>query len=654
MLRKILAALSAVLLSAAADPAEAKVVRLEVVATESPAFEGREFGPVGRYEKIVARAHLAVDPADPHNAGIVDLRLAPRNARGLVEFTADLTILKPVDLARGNGRLFYDVLNRGNKIGLILMNDAPGQNDPKAAADAGNGFLMRQGYTVVWSGWQGDVPAGAGRMLFRIPTVPGVTGVSREEFIFDHSRNPVTVDLTYPAADQDPAKAALTVRGREGDVRQKPEGLKFKFLAADKVEIERPQGFDAGAIYEFIYTAKDPKPMGLGFAATRDIVSFLRYEAEGNPLTVGGRPGVQHALALGISQSGRFLRDLLYQGFNVDEADRRVFDGLIPHIAGSRKTFVNYRFAQPGRYSRQHEDHLYPGDQFPFAYTVATDPISGRTDGVLSRCLAAGNCPKIVHTDTSTEVFQGRVGMNTTAPAGHPFELPNNVRAYLLAGVPHFNQIAAKPGEAPACKQLTNPLHAGAPMRALLVALDRWVSDGTPPPTGRYPSLANGGLVPADPAQTKFPAIPGVAYAGVVNALHLVSQTQAPPQTGKAYPNLIAKVDGDGHEITAIRLPAVEAPIATYLGWNTRKAGFSEGALCSLTGSYIPFAKTKAEREAKNDPRPSLEERYPSHSAYVTAVTKAAKRLEARGLMLDEDVRRSIDAAKASDIGKKS
>jgi hypothetical protein len=362
------AAFAAILIACGlAAPIQARVTKFEIVKIESPAFEGRAFGQVGTYDRITARATMAVDPAARANVTIVDLERAPRNAAGRVEFVADVAILKPTDMRRGNGKLFYDVLNRGNKIGLVLMNDAPGANDPAKAEHAGNGFLMEQGYTVVWSAWQGDVPVGANRMLLTLPVATGITGISREEFIFENATTPATATLSYPADDMDAAKAKLTVRAQEGDARQTPPGLSFTYLSATQIRIERPAGFDAGAIYEFIYPARDPRPMGLGFAATRDIVSFLRREANdgagtANPL---GSGTITHALALGISQSGRFLRDMVYQGFNEDEAGRPVFDGLNVHIAGSRKTFINYRFAQPGRYSRQHEDTSIPATNSP-------------------------------------------------------------------------------------------------------------------------------------------------------------------------------------------------------------------------------------------------------------------------------------------------
>src|SRR5262245_44167962 len=312
--------------------ATAKLVKFEIIRIE-PAFEGRVFGNVGTYDHIIARVTVALSPGDPHNAIIVDLDRAPRNAQGLVEATADVVILRPTNAANGNRRLLYDVVNRGAQRAVSYFNDAPAGNDFSKASAAGNGFLMNRGYTVVISGWQGDLGPRAEWQTITVPVVPGITGVSREEFIFDHTRNPAIGELTYPAADLDPAKATLTVRQREADPRLTPADMSFSFDGPNKVSIKRPAGFDAGAIYEFIYTAKDPTVTGMGFAATRDIVSFLRREAAdvaGTPNPVVGR--IDFAVSLGVSQSGRFLHDFLYLGFNEDEAGRMVFDGLMPHI----------------------------------------------------------------------------------------------------------------------------------------------------------------------------------------------------------------------------------------------------------------------------------------------------------------------------------
>src|ERR1700730_4662363 len=499
---------------ALSSPSAAKVVKFDIVREESPAFEGRSFGSVGTYDRIIAHATIAVSPDDPHNTIIVDLDRAPRNAQGQVEAVTDVEILRPTVAANGNRTLFYEVLNRGSKLGLALFNDIPAvTNDLVKAADAGNGFLMNRGYTVVWSGWQGDIVPGGGRMTFSPPVVPGVTGLAREDFIFDQMDNPASATLSYPAADLDPVNAKISVREREADPRTSPAGLGVAFENPTRISVKRPEGFDAGAIYELIYIARDPKVMGLGFAATRDVVSFLRNEAADGSGTANPLAGrIDRAIGFGLSQSGRYLHDYLYLGFNADEAGRVVFEGLMPHISGGKKTFTNYRFSQPGRSPYQHADMVYPGADFPFTYPVITDGLTGKRDGFLARCLAAGNCPKIIKTDSEIEFYQQRASLVVTDTKGNALAMPDNIRLFLLSNLQHYSLANAKPEMVKVCAFPTNPLNAGPPVRALLVALDEWISKGTLPPASRYPSRADGTLVSAAADDVGFPRIPGLPY----------------------------------------------------------------------------------------------------------------------------------------------
>ena len=624
-----------------ASPSAAKVVKFEIVRVESPAFEGRSFGSVGTYDRIIARATVAVAPGDPHNTIIVDLDRAPRNAQGLVEAVTDVEILRPTVAANGNRRLFYEVLNRGGKLGFALFNDIPAVvNDLEKAADAGNGFLMNRGYTMVWSGWQGDIAPGAGRMTFSPPIVPGVTGLAREDFIFDHTDNPASATLSYPAADLDPAHARLSVREREADPRATPAGLEVKFEGPTRISIKRPDGFDAGAIYEFIYTAKDPKVMGLGFAATRDVVSFLRNEttdATGTANPLAGR--IDRAIGFGLSQSGRYLHDYLYLGFNADEAGRVVFEGLMPHISGGKKTFTNYRFSQPGRSPYQHADMLYPGADFPFTYPVITDTLTGKTDGFLARCLAAGNCPKIIKSDSELEFYQQRASLVVTDTEGNALAMPDNIRLFLLSNLQHYSLANAKPEMVKVCAFPTNPLNAGPPVRALLVALDDWISKGTLPPASRYPSRSDGTLVPPTADDVGFPHIPGFAYTSRMARPTVIKSDEMPPAKGAAYPVFVPKTDADGRDVAGLHLPTLEAPAATYTGWNLRKPGFGEGELCDNNGSMIPFAATREERQKNHDPRLSMTERYPNDGDRAAAIAKAAQQLVKDRLLLEEDTK---------------
>ena len=622
-----------------ASPCVAKIVKFEILKVESPAFEGRTFGAVGTYDRIVARATIAVAPDDINNKIIVDLDRAPRNTQGQVEAVTDVEILRPTVAANGNRTLFYEALNRGSKLGLALFNDIPAvTNDLVKAADAGNGFLMNRGYTVVWSGWQGDIVPGGGRMTFSPPVAPGVTGLAREDFIFDHTDNPAIGTLSYPAAELDAANAKISVREREADPRTTPAGLGVAFESPTKISIKRPEGFDAGAIYEFIYIAKDPKVMGLGFAATRDVVSFLRNETAdaagtANPLT--GR--IDRAIGFGLSQSGRYLHDYLYLGFNADEAGRVVFDGLMPHISGGKKTFTNYRFSQPGRSPYQHADMLYPGADFPFTYPVIADAVSGKSDGFLARCLAAGNCPKIIKTDSELEFYQQRASLVVTDTQGNPITMPDNVRLFLLSNLQHYSLAQDKSQMVKVCANPTNPLNAGPAVRALLVAMNEWITKGTLPPNSRYPSRADATLAPPWANAVGFPNIPGIAYPSRIAQPTALKSEDMPPSKGTAYPVFVPKTDADGRDIAGIHLPTLEAPAATHTGWNLRKVGFSEGELCDNNGSMMPFAAIREERLKINDPRLSMAERYPNDGDRAAATAKAAQQLVRDRLLLEED-----------------
>ena len=620
-------------------PVEARLLRFEVTDT-GPAFGGRAFGSIGTYERVTGRATLGLDPADPRNADISDIALAPRNAEGLVEATSDVVILRPTDATRGNGVLLFDVPNRGGKPILPALNDAPPSKALREPAEAGNGFLMRAGYSIVWAAWQHDVQPAPDTLAFAAPVLPGVTGLSREEWVWDHLTNPVTEPLGYPVAD--PASLRLTVRAQERDRRQTPADMTFE-LDGQRIRITRPAGFDAGAIYELTYLARDPAVSGMGMAMVRDVVSHLRWNS-GTPLARSSAPETSHTYAFGASQSGRFLRDFLYQGFNDDEAGRPVFDAMMPFIAGARRSFINARFSMPGRSPRQHEDHLYPGDGFPFSYATTTDAHTGATDGLLARCEATQTCPRIMQVDSDSEAYQGRAALLTTDTHGHPLDLPPGVRAYMLAGVPHNTTPGWVSAEQPTCVTRSNPLHPGPALRALVAALDAWVRDDVLPPASRYPTLAHGTLVP--PGPDTLPRVPGLPRAGPVNEVTLVNRDRMPPEPGRAYPMFVPRTDADGHALDAIRLPAIEAPRATYTGWSLRRAGYAEGALCGLGGTAVPLPS----KPTPDDPRVALSIRYPDIDSYVRAVRRAADRLVADRLLLREDADAAMSTARAGTL----
>lgn len=631
--------------------ARAEVVRFDIT-ERVPAFAGRSFGAVGTYERITARATFALNPADDRNAVITDLALAPRNADGRVEATADVVILKPSDPTHGNGTLLLEVPNRGRKLAPQLFDDSaqPGANNADKVNDAGIGFLHRQGYTMVWVGWQGDIPSKPGQLAMIAPVLKGVTGPARDEVIFDNTTNPARATLTWPATEA--ANLNVTVRAAWADPRQTPPGFSAKLVDPKTVEITRPDGFDAGALYEITYTARDPVPLGMGYAAVRDVVSFLRRdETPANPLLDGLHPSVTRAIGFGVSQSGRFLRDYLYLGFNEDLAGRVVFDGLMPHVAGTRRMATNVRFGHPGRNPRHPQDPAWQADLFPFTYASLSDPYSGKTDGILRRCSLSVTCPKVMQTDSEHEWWASHASLLVTDLAGNHLDLPDNVRAYMIAGSPHFAEAAdvMKKG-LPAMSLPQNPMHAGMPMRALLTDLNAWIGDGTKPPASRVPMRAHGTLVPAQGAVPTD--IPGLPYAGIDTLAAFSDHSVLPPKEIGRYPVFVPKADDDGMAIAGIRQLALAVPRATYTAWNPRAIGFGPTALYPLQGAVVPFAPTEAARKEVHDPRLSIAERYADDGAYVAAVRREAARQVAERILLPEDAERAVDAAKQGKLAK--
>lgn len=618
----------------------AQVTRIEVEVVESPALGGERFGNVGEYERLRGIVYAEVDPSDPRHRDIVNLDKAPINDRGHVEYSTTVEIYRPIDMSRWNHVVYHTVSNRGG-------------------AGAAEPALLEMGLALVRVGWQGDLSPTETNIVPFLPIAANndgspIVGPALEEFIFNDAKTVSTGSLTYPAASLDTGKARLTVRRNQSSPRLIPDGLTWKFTNAEEIQITRPDGFDGGAIYEFVYEAQDPIVMGLGFVAMRDVISFLRYEkrddvGHDNPLVFEGLASA--ALSLGISQSGRVLRDFLYQGFNEDVSGRIVFDGIHPNIAGSRKTFTNYQFSQPGRWQKQHEDHVFPGDQFPFTYTTLTDSVTGRTDGLLERCVASNTCPKIIHSDGEAELWQARSSLLVTDSVGGHIELPDKVRVYLIAGTQHGGGRGvhdATPNRG-ICQNLSNPMALAEIRLALSVALHEWVVDGVDPPESRFPTVKNRGLMSA--AKAEFPEIPNVEYSASYNPLHVHDHTSLPPKDGAAYTVLVGRVDADGNMVDGVRHPNLSVAIGTYTGWNLRREGFGEGGQCGGTGSFIPFASDQTERERLGDSRLSLAERYPTHSEYVRAVSTAADHLESQRLLLPRDKQRIVELARSSTVG---
>jgi Alpha/beta hydrolase domain len=658
-----------------------------VIQRREPFAGGHEFPITGAYEKLVGKLYGEVDPANRLNRIIVNLAKAPRNRRGRVEYSGDFCILKPLDMERGNDKIFFDAPNRGGKRIVAFLNDAPQSNDPVTLQDAGNGFLMRQGYTIVWCGWQGDLMPAKNWLTLKVPIAThngsDIVRRTRTEIVVDEKgvkSQPLSGDervQSYAAASFDKSKASLTVREKSYGARILVPTDEWEFAACVKQphsgkESVRPSatdlylrdGFKPGHIYEFIYPAKNPLVLGLGFAAVRDFVSFLRYAIKdsagrANPLLTDQKTAlIRYAYGWGRSQSGRFLRDLVYHGFNEDEAHRKVFDAIAPHVAGGGRMFLNYEFSRPVTSSQQHTNQLDP-ELFPHAYNSLKDAQTGRRDGVLKR---PKTDPVIFHTQTSTEYWQKRGCLAHTDGRGGDLKLPENVRLYVIASAQHnspFGSEAVKEDT----QQRINPLPAGDVLRALMVAMDLWVSQGIPPPPSRHPMVRDGTLVA--PQRVRFPRIPGVPFAGLHNRQLFLDygpkigqgriDNHPPKHIGNgSYTILVPQVDKNGNDVAGVRLPSVQVPIGTYTGWNLRPADLAEDELSGLLGSFIPFARTAAERKSTGDPRLSIEARYDDQNDYVRQVSRAARALVTERFLLPEDAERIItEAAKAKIFAKK-
>jgi hypothetical protein len=611
-----------------------------VIAKRQIAFGGASFGNAGPYEILTGTAYGELDPRAPGNTGIVNVNRATLNAKNHVEYSVDFMILKPVDVNKGNGRLLFDFVNRGRNTALARLNES---GDTFGANDTGNGFLMNRGYTVAWSGWQADAPNTVPLLKANVPIAmengKPVVGMSREEFT-DIPAGPVfTQTLTYPVL-LDTTRTTLTVREREADPRKPLPASSWHFIDERHIEITAAPGFDRGALYELIYPATNETIADIGLATARDFVSFLRYSEQdttGQPNPVR-EPGTafKAALAFGVSQTGRAINDFIYQGFNADISGRMVFDGALPLLSSTRRTSTNFEFAQPGRFARQHEDHEYGGDQFPFSYATSKDSVSGKTDGFLILCEKSHTCPRILHLDSDTEFWQNRDSLLVTDTSGRPLALPENVRVYMMSGLAH--NVAPNWNTRGNCQQLQNAINYGPYSRALLVALDRWVTEGAAPPPTTFPNLKSHTLLTLAKVQASYPAIPGAPFSPLFNPLQVIDQKSMPPEaSGPAYPLFFPSMDSDGNPQGGIILPEIAVPIATFSGRNVRAEGFSAGELCGLSGSYIPFAATKQERLANGDPRLSLEERYKSAQDYSDKRKHAVDALVQQGFVLPED-----------------
>ncbi|MGH9382873.1 MAG: alpha/beta hydrolase domain-containing protein [Vicinamibacterales bacterium] len=641
-----------------AAPAYADVVRIEVK-SRADILNGQAFTATGPYEKLSGLIFFSIDPRNSANQIIADIDKTPRNAAGKVEFSSDFYLIKPKDPARGNGTLLYEVSNRGGKGMLSFFNRAAGSVDPSTAEQFGDGFLLTQGFTLLWVGWQFDPPIREGLVRVFAPIAGEadgrpIDGVVRSDFVvIETSRERSLADrdhLAYTVATLNDPAGVLTVRDSvEGQRRTIPRG-QWQFTE-DGRGVRMAAGFEPKKIYEVVYRAQNPPLVGVGPAAVRDTVSKLKYGAANELGLAAG--SIKRAIAWGVSQSGRFLRTYLYYGFNEDEAHRRVFDGVMAHVAGSGRGSFNHRFAQPSRDGHPFINFFYPTDIFPFTDDPQRDPETGAVDGLLTHSGKPQFQPKVFYTNSSYE-YWGRAAslFHTTVDGQKDMPLPANVRAYLLAAGQHG--VASFPPSRTIGQQMNNPLDYRWVMRTLLVAMNRWTADGVSPPPSALPRIADGTLV--SPDKLKFPTLPWVNVAKTPHKAYRANYgpdfiskgiiTQEPPAIGSAFPILVPQVDADGNELAGVRVPELAVPLATYTGWNlfNERSGPTD-VVSSMQGSFIPLARTRAERERVNDPRRSVDERYQSRDQYLAQIANVAHDLVTKGYLLKADVPRIVEQA---------
>jgi hypothetical protein len=665
----------AILVSAA----QARVVRVEI-ASRTDINDGKPFGAAGAYEKITGHVFFAVDPANLHNRQIVDLEKASRNAQGEVEFSADLYLLRPKDMAKGNQAVLFEVSNRGGRGILSIVNGRD--------SEFGDGFLMRQGYTIAWVGWQFDMAEQPGRLRLSAPVAheadgKEIHGLVRSDFTPAEKREDMPLGhillgqdggKSYPVDDPAAERNQLTVRDTPTSERKKIPRSEWSFahvvqgqLTADPHYVHLNTGFLPGKIYEVVYTAKDPAVVGVGLAAVRDFLSYLKYDPQATA-------PVKRAYAVGISQSGRFLRHFLFQDFNADEQGRQVMDGVIAHVAGAGRGSFNHRFAQPSRDAQPMSSLFFPTDLFPFTDLPEEDPDTDAKAGLLDAASKSHMVPKIFYTNTSYE-YWGRAAslIHTTADGKKDAPLAANTRIYFLAGLQHstgaFPPEKSAPGNADyTAQQKQNPNPIQWYWRALITDMNQWVNDGKEPPQSTYPKIAEKTLVPL--AQWSFPKIPGVNKPhGMSLAYHMNREVRVwdvtlgkggsgsvgpeqtkvvePPQVGNAFGVMVPQSDADGNDLGGVRLPELQVPLATYTGWNLRdpSIGAPEQRV-SFIGSWIPLAKTAEERKKSGDPRLSIAERYSSRDEYMNKFEQATKKLIEQRFLLQEDLPAILERGK--------
>jgi hypothetical protein len=639
----------------AALPLDARVTHVEI-ATRTDVLGGKAFGDVGAYERITGKVHFSLAVANLHNQRIVDLVNAVNLINGEVEFSADFVAVQPKDPHKGNGSLLLEVPNRGRARILSLVDGG----DQDLAKDAGDAWLLRRGFTVVSLGWQWDATgADALRLYAPIAKENGktITGLLRGDLMLSKPVAEIPLGhlilgmiggIEYPVAAPDDPRNVLTVRDSRESSRTVIPRSEWQFahtvdgkLEASDRHIHLSGGFQPGKIYEYVYVVANPVVAGGGFAAIRDFASYAKHAPDA--VTPAKR-----VYGEGISQNGRFLRDMLYQGFNPDEEGRLALDGVLAHVAGAGRGSFNYRFAQPSRDAEPTSAVFFPTDIFPFTDLPETDPLTGARGGLLDRAVADKAVPKIFFSNTSFE-YWGRVSalIHVSADGKQDAPISDNVRIYHFTGLQHFS------GPFPPAKgtgellgqEPQSPLPIRYFWRAMIANIDAWVRDNTPPPPSRYPRISDGSLVPL--REYAFPAIPGVNKPTEANAAYRLDFgpdekkgifSAQPPKVDEPFPVLVPQVDADGNERDGVRLPEFAAPLATYTGWNLRDASIgAPDHRLAFEGSDIAFPKTQAERERTHDPRKSIAERYASREEYLAKYKSALDELVKQRWILEED-----------------
>jgi len=637
---------------------------------------GAQIGDIGEYEEIKGKLHFALDPLHPANERITDLERAPRNADGLVQVTSDILIVAPAEPRNGNGGALLDVVNRGNRVSIPDFNDAtrpvfgPDSN-PNPPIDVGDGFLMRRGYTVVSCGWQKDAPDYPGLIRLYGPDAAGPDGEPIAGRVFTQLQSPGRVEhfmltdrghLVYPAADPEEADALMTVRDHpDGEPDTIPRDrwcfarVENGNVVPDPDYVHLEGGLEKGRLYQVTYTTQGARILGMSFATLRDCASWLKYgtSADGNPFA-----GVlDRALAYGRSQTGRLLRTFLYLDMNQDEAGREALDGVIAHVAGGMRGEFNQRFGQA---SKDRNNML--AQLFPFTDTAETDPETGETDALLGRMTRRGSQARVFFTNTSAEYHRGDASLIHTDPDGRRdvYHGPS-VRIYHFAGTQHgvgvWPPADVQPGTGERAQNTLSTVNQRRLLRAALINMDRWLSDGTEPPPSSHPRIDDGTAVTPEQLAAVFDPIPFSRFPQHHARLRRLDfahtedpeQTHTlPPVSGKPFGSLVSAVDGDGNEVAGVMLPEIAVPLAAHTGWTLRHPDIGgEGQLLKLAGGTIPFQKDRAGREASSDPRPSIQERYRSKDEYLRKVREAAEALVERRYLLEEDIGRSLDIAAA-------